>query len=469
MLPDYVRLADRSADAFFRWLFDTGLTHANASFMRMTGLRPEDLPGGPDALRRVIDPSGHAEFDGVVERFRRDPAESETLVTRVIGPDGTRLWIEFSLVPVLDGRGRVIGLDGVGRDVSQHLQVADQLSRRTMEQATLLQVQRELLAQLDLEPTLHKIVERAQRLLRATTCTIFLLEGDGLTLRPVASAGAFAEQLMQTRPLVGEGFTGWVVQHGLPQKIDHTSQDPRPTPVPGTPQDDESLLCVPLEIGGQVAGALLLSGEPGQYGESDLDFLVALAQVASLALANSQTFDRVQRQATIDQLTGAFNRHFLTQNLRAELTRAARLGYSVGLLMVDVDNLKRVNDEHGHLAGDELLRSVADGLRAAIRETDWVARYGGDEFAVVLPGCSPEQLPTIGEKLRRTVAEQRVRAGDGADLGVTVSVGGSVFPDLAADLDELLGQADLNERHAKQASGDRVVVSSAAGSIPASR
>ncbi len=461
MQPDYRRLAESSADAVFRWLFASGLSYANPSFERMTGIAADGAMN-PELLRRLIVPLAQAEFDGVVERLRHGAAK-ETMVAQLAQRDGGQVWVEFLLVPVEDGRGEVIGFDGVGRDVSQHLAVADQLSRRTLEQATLLQVQRELLAQLDLEPTLNKIVERAQRLLHATTCTVFLLEADGLTLRPLASAGEFASQLMTQRPQLGEGLTGWVVEHGLPQKVDRTGRDSRPAQVSDTPVEDESLLCAPLEIRGQVAGALLLSGEPEQYTENDLDFLVALAQVASLAIANSQTFDQVQHQATIDELTKAFNRRFLTQTLRAELARAARLSYSVGLLMVDVDDLKVINDDHGHLVGDELLKSVVEGLRGGIRESDWVARYGGDEFAVVLPGCMPGQLQVVGEKLRRSVAERRLLLKDGTSVGITVSLGGSVFPEVAHDLEELLSQADTNEMRAKQASGDRVIIEAMAG------
>jgi diguanylate cyclase (GGDEF)-like protein/PAS domain S-box-containing protein len=457
-VPDYQRLADLSPDAIFRWDFARGLTFVSPGFERLSGRAAGDVLLQPDWLPSLFPSHGWEEFQAAVANVRERGEPSITLVVQMQTAAGRDVWVELFAIPVRDENGKIAGMDCSARDVSQHLAVAEQLSRRTMEQATLLQVQRELLTQLDLRRTLGKIVERAQKLLRATTCTLFLLEPDGERLRPLASAGEYADELMTQRPRVGQGLTGWVVSRGVPLKIDHTSKDPRPMRVPGTPDDDESALCAPLELGGRVTGALLLSGQPDQFTEADLDFLVALAQVAALAIANSQTFDQVQRQATIDDLTGAFNRSFFNQNLRAELSRAQRLGYSVGLLIVDVDDLKVVNDRHGHLAGDALLKMVVEGLRVSTRETDWVARYGGDEFAVVLPGCAPDQLEGVGEKLRRNVAERSIELASGERLGITVSMGGSVFPDVARSQEALIDQADQSELQAKSADGDRVVV-----------
>src|SRR5512134_2701469 len=138
MHPDYARLALHSSDGIFRWMFSSGLTFANPGFAQITGKSLAELSEDPQALRQLIDPGAHAEFDSVVDRLRFGKAASETLVVQLAGDHGSRAWVELSLVPVVDEGGRVVGIDGIGRDVSQHLSVADQLSRRTMEQATLL-------------------------------------------------------------------------------------------------------------------------------------------------------------------------------------------------------------------------------------------------------------------------------------------------------------------------------------------
>ncbi|TET85417.1 MAG: diguanylate cyclase [Anaerolineales bacterium] len=468
--PDYERLSECSSDACFRLIFGQGLTHVNNGFLRMTGYSEVEVLRRPNFFNRLIQPSGLEEFLATEERLREGREEMASLVTRMADKKGRMLWVEMFLITAMDETGQVIGIDGYARDVSQHLQLAYRLRRRTREQIVLLQVQRELLTQLELPQSMELIVEKARTLLNASDCTLYLLESDEETLIPVASSGQYADQMMDMQLRVGEGLAGWVVEHGKPQRVDHSLTDHRTVQVDGTPVGDESLLCAPLHIGDRVSGALLLGRGPGQFNDQDLDLLVALAQVVSLTVANTQLFSEVQRLATVDDLTGAFNRNYLNAHLENELNRARRLGYPLGLLIVDVDDLKKVNDRHGHLAGDELLKLVVCVLKESIRETDWVARYGGDEFAVVLPGCSADQLLGIGKKLQSSMAGKLLELPKGRSIELSVSIGGTAYPEDVENVNDLVRVADQAELEAKQAGGNRVVVrSTGAGQLHSGR
>jgi len=458
--PDYERLSECSSDACFRLIFGQGLTHVNNGFLRMTGYSEVEVLRRPNFFNQLIQPSDLEEFLATEERLREGREEMASLMTRMADKKGRTLWVEMFLITAMDETGQVIGIDGYARDVSQHLQLAYRLRRRTREQIVLLQVQRELLSQLELPQSMELIVEKARALLNASDCTLYLLESDEETLIPVASSGQYADQMMDMQLRMGEGLTGWVVEHGIPQRVDHSLTDPRTVQVDGTPVDDESLLCAPLHIGDRVSGALLLGRVSRQFNDQDLDLLVALAQVVSLTIANTQLFAEVQRLATVDDLTGAFNRNYLNAHLDNELNRARRLGYPLGLLIVDVDDLKKVNNRHGHLAGDELLKLVVSVLKESIRETDWVARYGGDEFAVVLPGCSADQLLGIGKKLQSSMAGTILELPKGRSIELSVSVGGTAYPENVDNVNDLVRVADQAELEAKQAGGNRVVVRS---------
>jgi diguanylate cyclase (GGDEF)-like protein/PAS domain S-box-containing protein len=458
--PDYERLCEFSLDACFRLVFDQGLTHVNSGFLNMMGYSKTEVLHRLKFIEQLIQPSSLKEYLAAVESLKTGKEETASLVIRMAHQEGRTLWVELYLLVAMDDEGHVIGMDGHARDVSQHLHVADLLSRRTREQAMLLQVQRELLAQLEQPRSLELIVEKARDLLNASDCTLYLLGEDNVTLTPVASSGEYTEQVMAMTLQVGEGLTGWVVEHGIPQRIDHALEDPRIVQVGGTPVDDESLLCAPLQIGDRISGALLLGGMPGHFNDDDLDMLVALAQVASLAVANTQLFSEIQRMAIVDGLTGAYNRNFFDSQLRNEISRAKRLDYPLGLLIVDVDDLKMVNDRYGHLAGDQLLKGVVKVLQRNIRETDWVARYGGDEFSVVLPGCSPSELLSIGEKLQQAMRDTSIELMNGKTLRIKVSIGGASYPDYVDDVGDLVREADEAELEAKQAGGDKIIVRS---------
>jgi diguanylate cyclase (GGDEF)-like protein len=174
----------------------------------------------------------------------------------------------------------------------------------------------------------------------------------------------------------------------------------------------------------------------------------------ALALANAWLLERIRRMASTDGLTGVANRRSLEQAIEAELARAARAGEDVSLVMIDVDHFKRLNDTYGHQTGDEVLRRVAAELQAGVRSFDTVGRYGGEEFAVVLPRSGAAEAAQIAERLRVGIEQS------GTEPGVTVSAGVATFPLDAVAADALFGAADGALYASKAAGRNRVTAAS---------
>lgn len=166
--------------------------------------------------------------------------------------------------------------------------------------------------------------------------------------------------------------------------------------------------------------------------------------------------EQLQKFASTDGLTGISNRRAFDSVLEREVARASRNGSSVSLVMLDIDRFKRLNDTHGHQTGDDVLRTVAAGLAKACREYDTAARYGGDEFAMILPNCSPEEALAAAERLRLAVPEAN------SMLRVTVSGGTATFPMNGSDAVSLVAAADEALYTSKRTGRDRVTASSRA-------
>ncbi|WP_127501045.1 GGDEF domain-containing protein [Actinoplanes solisilvae] len=181
-------------------------------------------------------------------------------------------------------------------------------------------------------------------------------------------------------------------------------------------------------------------------------FLLVLARMAGLV--------RAQRHAAItDGLTGLRSRRFFEQSLHAEVARAARSGSEVGLLLLDLDHFKNVNDTYGHNGGDRVLVELAHRLTAVIRPGDLAARYGGEEFAVLLPGAGPETAAEIAERIRRAIAMAPIAVGEHRVHSVTVSIGVAGLPSICTDAEELVLAADRALYASKNAGRNRVTES----------
>ena len=217
-----------------------------------------------------------------------------------------------------------------------------------------------------------------------------------------------------------------------------------------------------LTSGRRSFGRLVLVGP--HFDEEERMMATALAGQAVVALENARLHRMVERQALVDGLTGLANRRQADEALASEIARTERLGGPVGLILADVDDFKAVNDRFGHPTGDVVLRDLAETLRENVREIDTAARWGGEEFAVILPGTDLEGAAQVAERIRTALAERDIPSVDGAHLHVTASFGVAVS-NPTTTVQQLVEAADEALYRAKRAGKDRVY----AGTDPVTR
>ncbi|HEU4619211.1 MAG TPA: DUF484 family protein [Gammaproteobacteria bacterium] len=228
-----------------------------------------------------------------------------------------------------------------------------------------------------------------------------------------------------------------------------------------------SIALLPLMRRERLVGSLNLgSADRNRFNRSlATDFLHHLAVIAAFALENTINRARLVRSGFTDVLTGWHNRRYLQARLREELARSSRERTPLACLMVDVDHFKRINDEHGHLAGDEVLSQLAQCVDAVVRLSDVSARYGGEEFVILLPGTDARSAMTLAERIRQAVDAQpfHIRAS-GQTVGVTVSIGVSDYrpaerdEDLKVAGERLIARADVALYEAKAKGRNLVVI-----------
>jgi diguanylate cyclase (GGDEF)-like protein len=224
----------------------------------------------------------------------------------------------------------------------------------------------------------------------------------------------------------------------------------------GDPDAGAERLAFPLRIGSSDFGSLVLTSDT--FEADHVETAASLAAQVVVALENARLHRMVERQAMIDSLTGLANRRSLEESLRSELARATRFGDSICVVLADLDDFKRVNDQYGHAAGDEVLIAFAGALRSTVRESDVAGRWGGEEFALVLPGTDAAGGSRLAERARAAIEGARVKMPNGDVCAVTASFGVASFPE-SHELGEILAAADSALYAAKRQGKNRVVVS----------
>lgn len=220
----------------------------------------------------------------------------------------------------------------------------------------------------------------------------------------------------------------------------------------------QSLICVPLIAKGNVLGIVLIEHNlPNAFHSDNVRLLEIIAQQVSIAIENARLYQQMHDLATLDGLTGAYNRLYFQDNLQIEFRKALEGNYSLSLLMFDIDHFKRINDTHGHLYGDLVLKSIAAFIKKKLRREDIFARFGGEEFVILMPHTTLEQVVEKAEDLRKGIGSLII-SDKMISASVTISIGVSSFPEMADNQISLLKSADDALYEAKRQGRNRVCV-----------
>ncbi len=316
------------------------------------------------------------------------------------------------------------------------------------------------------EVLLQTILDKSAELLKAEQGSLMLLDQETDNLLLEAKKGIVQGLSGKLRIQRGEGIAGKVAQLGEPILVENLEDDPRIKQKNRQHYKTRSFVSVPLKIDDRIIGVLNLSDKTtGEvFDEEDLKLVQSFATHAAIVLERNVFYNKTEelKKLTItDHLTGLLNRRYLYERLKDELARSERYGHYLSLLMLDLDGFKYCNDTYGHLYGDRILKIIAETLLNTVRSMDIVARYGGDEFMIILPETTESLAKDIAERLRNSVASKVVLPEGAAGTGshtLTTSIGIVCYPDHGGTLEMLLERVDLALYRAKDKGKNRIEV-----------
>ena len=314
-----------------------------------------------------------------------------------------------------------------------------ELEHQLASQRRLLEVNERLISTRDPQGVLEMIADSLKTIVPYDSLTIYRCDFEAGVRRAVVARDRFADVILDYAGPMKTGISGWVVEHGEGVLSNAAHLDGRSVQIPGTPFEPEAMIVVPVRVAGTVVGTLnvgRMGEDDAQFSQNEFELVQLFAGQASLALENAEAHGAVTVRAEHDALTGLRNHG----SFQRELGRAVETaeGAPFAVLMLDLDSFKGYNDTCGHPAGDALLAAVGEAMRGATRSGDAIYRYGGDEFAAILPGASRIVAFEVVERIRRSVAAISAATGP----RVTISAGVACYPDDGQAKDELVSAAD---------------------------
>ncbi len=335
--------------------------------------------------------------------------------------------------------------------------LVEQLQKQERELTLLNRVAFVVTSSLDMREVFQRLSLELQRVIPLDFAGVAIVDGDRVKFQALFGEVA-AQDLADMSHSIQGTATEWVIKHR--QSTYQVDLQAATSFWPDTHYVREgirALVHLPLIVRDQVMGTLLVaSRSPQAYQDEDVRLLEQVARQIATPVENALLYSRAEQRSRIDELTGLFNRRHFEERIKEEVARHSRHDSVFTLLMVDLDAFKAYNDMYGHPSGDKLLKFVASLIGYAVRDSDQAFRYGGDEFAIVLPRTSPEDAYVVAERVRMRVAREM----EARRSGVTASIGLASYPADGVMPGELVATADTALYYAKNTGGNRTYVSS---------
>ena len=422
----------------------------------LTSDRPYHKAMTPEAALALLQQeAGRALDPAVVTMFVEMAGEMETAAGTIETATPRRL----SLEPTNE-RGRPAV--GFQPESTKSSTVFEDIALAHREIYALYEIAQTMGTSLGVADTMALISSKLSNLVPFSACALFLFDEEADTLRCRFATGVEADAIGTMTVRAGQGLAGWVARNRRPLVNARPSAE---FEAAGLAKSTtlQSALVAPLVFSDRFIGTLAVySTQPDFYTDDHRRLLDRVSEQASAVIHNSIVFEQTQEGSLTDPLTGLPNTRFMFMHLTRELARAERLKAEVALLVMDLDNFKEINDNHGHHVGDRALREVASVLRSGIRPYDICVRYAGDEFIVVLSGCGADEAERKRAELQQTVDEVLFEARPGRRLPIVISIGAAIFPQDGDSYEALLATADSRMYRDKTRRKQRVQVQPAA-------
>jgi diguanylate cyclase (GGDEF)-like protein len=335
----------------------------------------------------------------------------------------------------------------------ENRRLLNNLKKEKSKLETMLQIGHAMSSILNLDELADFIVTKVTAVLKSKICSLMLIDPADDTLVIKAAVGLDDMVIKNTRIKVGQSISGWVAQQGEPVLITNIEEDIQFGRANLPKYESKSLLSIPLKVKENILGVINVADKtiPGQeniFTDEDMRFLAVICNYAAISLENALLYGEVKNLAITDGLTGLYNHRYFQTNLNSEVVRVQRYPRPLSLIMFDIDYFKKFNDTYGHPMGDEVLTQIAREIKKTVRKVDIACRYGGEEFAVILPETKIKYATMVADKIRQAVEKMRFSTGKGSKKEkMTVSGGVAQFKsgmskeDLVRFADEALYKA----------------------------